>query len=104
LDFSFHGGSVVFSFNCTDFAKFRIVVRNYVHFCNVTNSMLPERIGLFFTNFPLVSVSQHNANSIAIFRHYIYFYQYNFPAILSISLRFVDRHIVLNKSAASMTL
>jgi len=63
-----------------------------------TNSMLPERIRLFFTNFPLVSVSQHNANSIAIFLSttltlspsfdttLLYFHQYNFPAILSISL------------------
>jgi len=56
-----------------------------------TNSMSPEGIPLFFTNFPLGSVSQHNANSIAIFRHNIYFHQYNFPAFLSISLRFVDR-------------
>jgi len=39
---------------------------------------------------PLVSVSQHNANSIAIFRLNIYFHQYNYPGSLSISLRFVD--------------
>jgi len=31
--------------------------------------MSPERIHLFFTNFTLVSISQINANSIAIFRH-----------------------------------
>jgi len=43
-------------------------------------------IRLFFTNFPLVSVSQHNANSIAIFRQHL-FLQYNYPAFLSIFLR-----------------
>jgi len=67
-----------------------------------TNSISPERIRLL--NFPLVSFSQHNTNSIAIFRHNIYFYQYNSPNILLISLHFVDRHIALNQSAASMTL
>jgi len=40
-----------------------------------------------FTNFPIVSVSQHNANSIVIFRHII---SINTPAFLSISLRFDD--------------
>jgi len=34
---------------------------------------------------------KHKANSIAIFRHNIYFHQYSSPAFLSISLRFVDR-------------
>jgi len=68
-----------------------------------------EGIRLFFTNFPLISVSQHKANSIAIFRHNISFHQYKSPAVLSISLRFVDRHIPQpiisrNQSAASMTL
>jgi len=53
--------------------------------------MSPKGIRLFFTNLPLVSVSQHNANSIAIFRHYIYFHHYNSPAFLSLSLHFVDR-------------
>jgi len=53
--------------------------------------MSPEGICLLFANFPLVGVSQHNANSIAIFRHNIYFHQYNSPAFQSISLRFVDR-------------
>jgi len=49
--------------------------------------------------------SQHNANSITIFWHNIYFHQYNSPAFLSISLHFIDiRHIALNHSAASMTL
>jgi len=48
--------------------------------------------------------SQHNANFIAIFRHNIYFHEYNSSAILSISLRFVNRHIALNQSSASMTL
>jgi len=31
--------------------------------------MSPERIRLFFKNFPLLSISQHNANSIAIFQY-----------------------------------
>jgi len=53
--------------------------------------MSPEGICLFFTNFPLVSISQHNANFITIFRHNIYFHLYNYPAFLSISLRFIDR-------------
>jgi len=39
----------------------------FIHQNPKTNSMLPERIRLFFTNFPLVSVSQHNADSIASF-------------------------------------
>jgi len=72
---------------------------------NSANSMSPEGIRLFFTNFPLVSISQHNANFIVIFRLNIYFHQYNSPTILLISLRFVDvRHIAFNQSAASMTL
>jgi len=66
-------------------------IGSHLHQNPKTNSMSPERIRLIFTNFPLVSVSQHNANSIAISRHNINFYQYNFPAILSNSLRFVDR-------------
>jgi len=44
-----------------------------------------ERIHLFFTNFPLVSVPHHNANSIAIFRY-----------------NATKGHIALNQSAASM--
>jgi len=48
--------------------------------------MSPERICLF-TNSPLVSASQHNANSITIFdTTLLYFHQYNSPAILSIIL------------------
>jgi len=66
--------------------------------------MSPEGIRLFFTNFLLVSVSYHNANSTAMFRPNIYFHQYNFPAILSISSRFVDHHIALNQLAASLAL
>jgi len=70
------------------------------------NFMSPEGIRLFFTNFPLFSVSQHNANSIAIFRHTIYFHQYNSLAFLSIFLcvSFTVSHIALNQSAASMTM
>jgi len=64
-----------------------MLINSDLQFCR---SMSPEGIHLFFTNFPLVSVSQHNANSIAILRHNIYFHQYNSPAFLSISLRFVD--------------
>jgi len=64
--------------------------------------MSPEEFSILYKF--STSVSQHNANSIAIFRHNIYFHQYNSPAILSISLRFVDRHIAFNQSAASTTL
>jgi len=56
--------------------------------------MSPEGIRLFFTNFPLVSVSHHNANYIAIFRHNIYFHQYNSPAFLSISFHHHHHHQV----------
>jgi len=45
--------------------------------------MSPEGIRLFFTNFPLISVSQHNANSIAIFRHL-------FPSIQLSLLSIID--------------
>jgi len=76
-------------------------IGSHLHQNLKTNSMSPERNRLFFTNFPLVSVSQHNTNSIAIFRHNIYFHQDNSPAFLSISLHFVNvRHIALNQSAA----
>jgi len=44
-------------------------IGSHLHQNPKTNSMSPERIRLFFTNFPLVSVFQHNANSIAIFRY-----------------------------------
>jgi len=69
------------------------------------NSMSPEGIRLFFTNFPLVSVSQHNVNSIAIFWHNIYIHQYNFTSFyrfLCVSL--TVSNIALNQSAASITL
>jgi len=66
-------------------------IGSHLHQNSKTSSLSPKGIHLLFTNFPLVSVSQHNANSIVIFRHNIYFYQYNAPAFLSISLRFVDR-------------
>jgi len=80
-------------------------IRSHLHQNPKTNSLSPEGICLFFTNFLLVSISPHNANSIAIFRHNIYFHQYNSPAFyrfLYISL--TVSHIALNQSAASMTL
>jgi len=40
-----------------------------VHQNPKTNSTSPEKIRLFFINFSLVSVSQHNPNSNAIFRY-----------------------------------
>jgi len=62
-------------------------IAKHLHQNLKTNFMLTERICLFFTNFLLVSVSQHNANSIANFRYNaILFHQCNTPAILSISL------------------
>jgi len=67
--------------------------------------MSPEEIRLFFTNFPLVCVFQHNANSIAIFRHNIYVHQYNFlPFCRSLCVSLTVSHISLNQSAASITL
>jgi len=57
-----------------------------------TNSMPPERIRLFLTNFPLVSVSQHNAKSIAIFR-------YNATLFRSIQL---SRHFIETHRAQSI--
>jgi len=41
-------------------------IESHLHQNLKTYSMSPEGIRLFFTNFPLVSVSQHNANSISI--------------------------------------
>jgi len=67
-------------------------IGSHLHQNPKTNFMLPEGICLFFTNFSPVSVFQHNANFMAIFRHNTYFDQYNSPAFLSIFfLRFVDR-------------
>jgi len=69
--------------------------------------MSPERICLFFTNFSLVRVSQHNANSITILIS-IQRYSNSINNSLSPFYRFIcvsdDRHIALNQSAASMTL
>jgi len=69
--------------------RIKNVLGSHLHQNRKTTSMSPEGIRLFFTIFPLVSVFQHNANCIAVFRHN--FHQYNSPAFLSISLRFVDR-------------
>jgi len=59
-------------------------IGSHLHQNPKTNSMLPERILLIFTNFPLVSVSQNNVNSIAVF-------QYNVTLFPSIQL---SRHSI----------
>jgi len=64
-----------------------------------------ERIRLFFTKFPLVSLFSAQRLLIRHLSTQYPFHQYNSPVIQSISLRFVDiRSIAFNQSAASMTL
>jgi len=50
-------------------------IGSHLHQNPKTYFMSPEEIRLLFTNFPLVGISQHYANSITVFRHNIYFHQ-----------------------------
>jgi len=83
-------------------------IESHLHQSLKTNSMLPERIRLFFTNFSLVNVSQHKANSITIFRYNTTQDTISINTTLPPFYWFlcvsVDHHFVLNQFAASMTL
>jgi len=84
-------------------------IRSHLHQNSKTNSMSPEGICLFFTNFSLVSISQHNANSNAIFRHNstlfptiklshysIDFFAFRWPSVISRSTNQLPRSPYLN--------